>query len=74
MNDKTLHHQTFQVPKMEVLTCVGKPAPKIAFFSGQHLHFRYLKVLVTSHVTTELPGAGAAVSPLAGAGFLSQGE
>ena len=48
------YQQTFQVPKVEVLTyissmcglCKGKPTPKIAGYKAQYLHFRYLKCLV----------------------------
>ena len=51
------NHQTFQVPKMEVLThlhklygyslCKGKPTSKIAVNKVQEtIHFRYLKFLV----------------------------
>ena len=51
-------HQTFQVPKMEVLTYIScmdtayvreNPSPKMAGYKVQEtLHFRYLKLLVTT--------------------------
>ena len=61
-----LIHQTFQVPKMEVLThlyklygyglCKGKPTSKIAENKVQEtLHFRYLKFLVICQNYHQLP-------------------
>ena len=56
-----IFHQTFQVPKMEVLTyiscmffglCNRNPTPKIAGYKVlSYLHFRYLKHLVNIGVT-----------------------
>ena len=50
-----LHHQTFQVPKMEVLIYISSmdtayvrehPPPKYPYKVLSYLHFRYLKCLV----------------------------
>ena len=52
-------HQTIQVPKMEVLTCIScmdtayvreNPPPKWPY-KVQYLHFRYLKFLVNRGVS-----------------------
>ena len=41
-----LFHQTFQVPKMEVLNLIRLFWGWIFPFIGEYLHFRYLKCLV----------------------------
>ena len=57
-----LDHQTFQVPKMQVLTYIScmdtayvreSPSPKQPY-KVQYLHFRYLKFLVIGISITKL--------------------
>ena len=51
---ESLIHQTFQVPKMELLTYISCKAyvretpPSKWPYKVQYLHFRYLKLLVTN--------------------------